>query len=183
MDFGTRLKEARSRIELRQEDIADAIGVSRQTVSNWENNRSLPDLRSIVEISDIYQISLDDLLKGDRKVMEKLINDSDVKTMERKLNILTLVVLATSSLTLLFIDSDILSSTSLPVLNAISIILRMILIGLLFYTIIKYAKMRNDYQRQNGDENQPKYNTTKVIIVLAGLCVVGFLLGLIAALL
>ncbi|WP_159639869.1 helix-turn-helix domain-containing protein [Erysipelothrix anatis] len=183
MDFGTRLKEARSRIELRQEDIADAIGVSRQTVSNWENNRSLPDLRSIVEISDIYQISLDDLLKGDRKVMEKLINDSDVKTMERKLNILTLVVLATSSLTLLFIDGDILSSTSLPVLNAISIILRMLLIGLLFYTIIKYVKMRNDYQRQNGDENQPKYNTTKVIIVLAGLCVVGFLLGLIAALL
>ena len=39
MDFGTRLKEARSRIELRQEDIADAIGVSRQTVSNWENEK------------------------------------------------------------------------------------------------------------------------------------------------
>ena len=98
MDFGTKLKEARARLGLRQEDIADGIDVSRQTVSNWENNRSLPDLRSIVEISDIYQISLDDLLKGDRKVMEKLIKDSDIKTMENKLNILTLIVLVTSSL-------------------------------------------------------------------------------------
>lgn len=183
MDFGTRLKEARARLGLRQEDIADGIDVSRQTVSNWENNRSLPDLRSIVEISDIYQISLDDLLKGDRKVMEKLIKDSDIKTMENKLNILTLIVLVTSSSTLLFIDGDILSSTSMPVLNTVSIFLRILLIGLLFYTIIKYVKMRNDYQRQNGNENQPKYNTTKVIIVLAGLCVIGFLLGLFAALL
>ncbi|CAM4282159.1 helix-turn-helix domain-containing protein [Erysipelothrix aquatica] len=183
MDFGTKLKEARARLGLRQEDIADGIDVSRQTVSNWENNRSLPDLRSIVEISDIYQISLDDLLKGDRKVMEKLIKDSDIKTMENKLNILTLIVLVTSSLTLLFIDGDILSSTSMPVLNTVSIFLRILLIGLLFYTIIKYVKMRNDYQRQNGNENQPKYNTTKVIIVLAGLCVIGFLLGLFAALL
>lgn len=183
MDFGTKLKEARARLGLRQEDIADRIDVSRQTVSNWENNRSLPDLRSIVEISDIYQISLDDLLKGDRKVMEKLIKDSDIKTMENKLNILTLIVLVTSSLTLLFIDGDILSSTSMPVLNTVSIFLRILLIGLLFYTIIKYVKMRNDYQRQNGNENQPKYNTTKVIIVLAGLCVIGFLLGLFAALL
>ena len=183
MDFGTKLKEARARLGLTQEDIADGIDVSRQTVSNWENNRSLPDLRSIVEISDIYQISLDDLLKGDRKVMEKLIKDSDIKTMENKLNILTLIVLVTSSLTLLFIDGDILSSTSMPVLNTVSIFLRILLIGLLFYTIIKYVKMRNDYQRQNGNENQPKYNTTKVIIVLAGLCVIGFLLGLFAALL
>ncbi|WZU01860.1 hypothetical protein MGH68_01780 [Erysipelothrix sp. D19-032] len=110
--------------------------------------------------------------------MEKLIKDSDIKTMENKLNILTLIVLVTSSLTLLFIDGDILSSTSMPVLNTVSIFLRILLIGLLFYTIIKYVKMRNDYQRQNGNENQPKYNTTKVIIVLAGLCVIGFLLGL-----
>ncbi|WP_159634709.1 helix-turn-helix domain-containing protein [Erysipelothrix anatis] len=183
MDFGTRLKEARSHMGLRQEDVADAIGVSRQTVSNWENNRSLPDLRSIVEISDIYQISLDDLLKGDRKVMEKLIKDSDIKAMENKLNMLTLFVLSTSTLALLFIDGDILASTRLPFLNAISIIIRVLLIGLLFYTIIKYVRMRNDYHRQNEVENQPSYNTTKVIIILAGLCVVGFTLGLIAALL
>ena len=118
-------------------------------MSNWENNRNLPGLRSIGEISDIYQISLDHLLKRDRKVMEKLIKDSDIKTMENKLNILTLIVWVTSSSILLFIDGDILSSTSMPVLNAISIILRLILIGLLFYTIIKYVKMRNDYQHQS----------------------------------
>lgn len=183
MDFGTRLKEARTNIGLRQEDVSEAIGVSRQTVSNWENNRSLPDLRSIVEISDVYQISLDDLLKGDQKVMEKLIKDSDVKAMGNRVNLLTILVLTVSTLSMLFIDNGSLSGSKMTVIFVLSLILRIGLVALLFYAIIKYVKMSNIQQIQSGSVDQPNYNVKKVIIILIGISVIGFVAGLVAGLL
>lgn len=70
MEFGQKLKEARNRAGLKQEELAQTIGVSRQTVSNWENNRSYPDIGSLMKLSDLYGISLDELLKEDRKIQE-----------------------------------------------------------------------------------------------------------------
>lgn len=64
MEIGSKLKEARMRTEFTQEQVADAIGVSRQTVSNWENEKSYPDIVSVIKMSDLYDVSLDYLLKG-----------------------------------------------------------------------------------------------------------------------
>lgn len=50
-----------------QENVAEKINVSRQTISNWENEKSYPDIISVIELSNLYSISLDDLLKGDEK--------------------------------------------------------------------------------------------------------------------
>ena len=55
-----------------QEMVAEKINVSRQTISNWENEKSYPDIISVIELSSLYSISLDDLLKGDEKMMEHL---------------------------------------------------------------------------------------------------------------
>lgn len=52
--------------QLTQEQVAEALGVSRQTVSNWENDRTYPDILSVIKMSDLYAVSLDHLLK-DRK--------------------------------------------------------------------------------------------------------------------
>lgn len=57
---------------LSQEQLAEKIGVSRQTISNWENDRRVPDIYSLVALSDLYSISLDELIKGDGKVMDML---------------------------------------------------------------------------------------------------------------
>ncbi len=51
MDIGQKLKEKRTALGLSQEDLAKAVGVSRQTVSSWENNRSYPDIGSILKLS------------------------------------------------------------------------------------------------------------------------------------
>ena len=48
------------------------IGVSRQTISNWENNRSFPDIVSVIGLSDLYSVSLDELLKEDKKMIKYL---------------------------------------------------------------------------------------------------------------
>ena len=63
MDIGQKLKKARQQAGLTQEAVADAIGVSRQTLSAWENNRSYPDIVSVLQLSEVYGVSLDELLK------------------------------------------------------------------------------------------------------------------------
>lgn len=81
MDISSVLKDARHRAGMTQEQVAQKIMVSRVTVSHWENGKSLPDIVSLIKLSDLYGISLDDLVKGDVKVMEKVKKDArDAKT-------------------------------------------------------------------------------------------------------
>lgn len=72
MEIGSRLKNARVEMGLTQEKVAEEIGVSRQSVSNWENNRSYPDIVSVIKLSDLYSVSLDELLKEDKKMIRHL---------------------------------------------------------------------------------------------------------------
>ena len=77
MQIGDKLKQERNEAGYSQEVLAERIGVSRQTVSNWENNRSYPDIGSVLRLSDLYGISLDELLKEDtnmRKHVEETAN-------------------------------------------------------------------------------------------------------------
>lgn len=72
MELGQKLKSARIRCGLTQEAVVRQLGVSRQTVSNWENNRSYPDLASALKLSSLYGLSLDDLLESDHALRRKL---------------------------------------------------------------------------------------------------------------
>ncbi|MDD6482122.1 MAG: helix-turn-helix transcriptional regulator [Lachnospiraceae bacterium] len=78
MKLGEKIREARMKAGMTQEQAAEQLQVSRQTISNWENEKSLPDIVSVIKMSDLYQISLDDLLKGDSKMMEKIKKETDV---------------------------------------------------------------------------------------------------------
>lgn len=75
MNIGQKLKENRTAANISQEELAKILGVSRQTVSSWENNRSYPDIGSMIKLSDLYGTSLDELLKED-PVMKKHMEDS-----------------------------------------------------------------------------------------------------------
>ena len=63
MEIASKIKQARNEAGLTQEQAAEALGVSRQTISNWENGRSYPDIVSVIRMSDLYSVSLDHLLK------------------------------------------------------------------------------------------------------------------------
>lgn len=63
MDIGAKIKNARITAQLTQEQVAETLGVSRQTLSNWENCRTYPDIVSVIKMSDLYAVSLDHLLK------------------------------------------------------------------------------------------------------------------------
>jgi transcriptional regulator with XRE-family HTH domain len=72
MSISEKLKQARAETDLTQEVIAEKVGVSRQSVHNWENGKSYPDITSVIALSDVYNISLDSLLKGDTNMIEHL---------------------------------------------------------------------------------------------------------------
>lgn len=82
MELADRLKECRTEAGLSQEELAERIFVSRQTISNWETDRTYPDVQSLLLLSDIFGTSIDELVKGDVAVMEKAI-ENDWKTMSR----------------------------------------------------------------------------------------------------
>ena len=68
MEIGKKLKNARIEAGLTQEKAAEKIDVSRQTISNWENEKSYPDIISVIKMSECYDVSLDYLLKGEQKM-------------------------------------------------------------------------------------------------------------------
>lgn len=65
LEIGVKIKTARQDAGFSQEQVAEALGVSRQTISNWENEKTYPDIVSVVKMSDLYGVSLDYLLKGE----------------------------------------------------------------------------------------------------------------------
>ncbi|GAA0071030.1 helix-turn-helix transcriptional regulator [Clostridium sardiniense] len=85
MEVGSKLKNARIGSGFTQEKVAEKIQVSRQTISNWENEKSYPDIISVIKLSDLYSISLDELLKGDSNMIKHLEESTNVVSSNKKL--------------------------------------------------------------------------------------------------
>ena len=77
-----KIKNARTIKKLTREQVAEDLNVSRQTISNWENGKSLPDIVSIIRMSELYDLSLDELLKGDATLLNKIERDMKVAKAE-----------------------------------------------------------------------------------------------------
>jgi len=73
MNLSYNLKQKREAYNFSQEEIAQKLNVSRQSISKWENGNCYPDLDNLIRLSDIYNISLDELIKGDEELQKKII--------------------------------------------------------------------------------------------------------------
>lgn len=94
MEFGDKIRDLRKQNQLTQEQFAVQLNVTRQAVSNWENNRNLPDLEMLILITSKYNISLDELILGGEHMnhmTEKLLKDSS-ETRRAKFNLLSTLV-------------------------------------------------------------------------------------------
>ena len=95
MELGKQIKMHRQEAHLSQEELANRVYVSRQTISNWENDKSYPDVNSLVLLSEIFQISLDNLIKGDIEVMKDVIQKEEIEKMNRYGKAYTIMLIAT----------------------------------------------------------------------------------------
>lgn len=75
MKIGNKLKQGRTEKNLTQEETATILNISRSTVSSWEVNRTYPDLEMLVTLSDLYDISLDSMLREDEKMVQTLTHE------------------------------------------------------------------------------------------------------------
>ena len=96
MELGKQIKMYRQEAHLSQEELANRVYVSRQTISNWENDKSYPDVNSLVLLSEIFQISLDKLIKGDIEVMKDVIQKEEIEKMNRYGRIYTIMLIVTA---------------------------------------------------------------------------------------
>ena len=94
-ELGKQIKMHRQEAQLSQEELANRVYVSRQTISNWENDKSYPDVNSLVLLSEIFQISLDNLIKGDIEVMKDVIQKEEIEKMNHYGKIYTTMLIAT----------------------------------------------------------------------------------------
>lgn len=82
MEIGRRIKEHRARLGLSQDELASRVYVSRQTISSWENSKTYPDVQSLLILSEVFDASVDSLIKGDVDTMTKTI-EKDARTFTR----------------------------------------------------------------------------------------------------
>jgi Predicted transcriptional regulators len=85
MSLGNSLFHARKKSGLSQEEVAEKLGVSRQTISKWELNETLPDIRQSKRLSNLYHVTLDELIEFDINVkeIEQIIENTSEKTEQK----------------------------------------------------------------------------------------------------
>ncbi len=78
-----------------QEELAEKVYVSRQTVSNWETGKNYPDIHSILLLSSVFNVSLDQLIKGDVEIMKKEIKETEIKKLNKYAGIYAVFLILT----------------------------------------------------------------------------------------
>ncbi|MCI9489230.1 MAG: helix-turn-helix transcriptional regulator [Dorea sp.] len=83
MELNNQIKRYRTDMDLSQEALAEKVYVTRQTISNWENGKSYPDIHSLLLLSSVFHVTIDQLIKGDVKIMKEVISQNELRTFNR----------------------------------------------------------------------------------------------------
>ncbi len=93
MNLGSQIKKYRNELSMSQDELAEKVFVSRQSISNWENDKTYPDIKSLLLLSEVFQVSLDQLVKGDLEIMKKEISTQEFVKFEKDASIMTVFFL------------------------------------------------------------------------------------------
>ena len=83
MELGKQLVHYRKKMNLSQEELAEKIYVTRQSISNWENDKTYPDIHSLLLLSHIFQVTLDTLVEGDLETMKMIVQKKDLEQVDK----------------------------------------------------------------------------------------------------
>ena len=96
MELNEQIKKYRTEMNISQEELAEKIYVTRQSISNWENGKTYPDIHSLLLLSSLFGISLDQLVKGDIEIMKEEIKKDEIAKMNRYGKIYTIMLIITA---------------------------------------------------------------------------------------
>lgn len=86
MQLKNKLIELRKQNNFNQQELGDKLHVSRKTISSWENERTYPDIKTLIDISNLFNVSLDYLLTNDNKLVEEYVDRTKITTKNNKIN-------------------------------------------------------------------------------------------------
>lgn len=143
MELGQRIRAHRAAAGMSQDDLAARVYVSRQTISSWENDKTYPDVQSLLLLSEIFDTSIDDLIKGDVETMTSTL-DSDVTTMKRlsytMTGFLLLMLLALIWLSVQLVVWDWSFAQTLP-----TAVLALVLWGIAMFAAVWAERIKKDH--------------------------------------
>ncbi len=142
MELGKQIKKYRNELGLSQDALAEKIYVSRQTISNWENDKNYPDVNSLVLLSEVFKVSIDNLIKGDVEIMKEQVNAEDKREFEKLSQVFGILFL-------LVVVSPI---PLAHFLNFIGIGIWLVLVGVAFYVAIIVEKKKKQFDIQTYRE-------------------------------
>ena len=157
MEVGKQIRKFRKDLNLSQEELAAKIFVTRQSISNWEKGKNYPDLKSLVLLCQLFDTSLDILVKGDVGEMKKQIEDEtrkeddDAKRFKRDSNTfagLLIVYMVLSILICIYVASIAAEfdffKTPLTAFETLALVLWVALIGLLLYYAARVERQKRE---------------------------------------
>lgn len=142
MNLGSQIKRYRNELHLSQEELAEKIFVSRQSVSNWENDKTYPDIKTLLLLSELFSVSLDTLIKGDLEIMKKEIDAQELAVFQKDSIVFSI----------LFAVMVIAAAPLILLLEWLGIALFAILFGITMYYALRVEKHKKKYDIQTYRE-------------------------------
>lgn len=170
MNFSEQIKKIRKDRNLTQQDMAEKLGISRQAVSNWENDKNLPDIEMLIRMSQVFHLTLDELILGGTKMnnmTEKLIKDSS-ENARIKMNLLGIKIGgALLALSFLSLIAGIFSPVSIEEYFGTAFT-TMMPCGVLAFLIVGIKNMADIFRKQEHRQKNVKLIAIGGLLVLIG---------------
>ena len=147
MNIGNQISAIRKEQQLTQEQFGSLFHVTRQTVSNWENEKSYPDLQMLIDISNQFEISLDTLIKEDSKMVKAIDKERVLGKIKKEKSIIDFFSGAGTGI----IVSCLLSPDSIR--RTVVIIIGLVMIGIGWYKKTRYDNKVFRYMEEFGEDS------------------------------
>lgn len=172
MSLSDRLLELRKKKNLSQEDVADILGVSRQTISKWETGLSTPEFDKIEPLAKLFEVSVDELVTGNKNEKEKEIKE-EVTINRHSTKSVVLLIIGIFLYFLAIIDVIVLDEMGLPDFVVASSFLFICAVAtcLLIFRALIFTKEKVKKMKEVSIINNQKYKITEKLISLITLII------------
>lgn len=162
MKFADKMKLYRRQKEWTQQDAAERLLISRKTISSWENGRSYPDIFMLVQISDLYHVSLDDLLREDHEMINNYKEEHTMNAKKDNTFAISYIINFLACIYFLFQTIGLVKTTSL---SSIWRVVLGVMVGIALLNVY-YLISKCDWKKVKGKEKVGMIITLIIISVL-----------------
>lgn len=165
MSLSDRLLELRKKKNLSQEDVADILGVSRQTISKWETGLSTPEFDKIEPLAKLFEVSVDELVTGNKIEKDKEIKE-EITINRHSTKSVVLLIIGIFLYFLAIIDLIVLDEMGLPdfVVASSFIFICAVATCLLIFRSMIFTKEKLKMMEKTTKINNQKYKITEKLI-------------------